>query len=233
MRSWRMINIFPFIKDKIKEIVELNKHSTTPDVLWDTVKCCIRDSTCGFLKQDKNHDKEKYESFQAELAELHHLRDHSLHPNVCKHYNDRIVLVTQEWENFSKALHKKVLDFNIGRKRQHEEKSSKYFFRKYNAIPGSSNMMFNSKGEACTTEQGILHTCHKFYNKLYTKSYPSEDSPYAFLPDVPLLTPTQSQAIQEDISLEELHIAVQGMKKGKAPGMDGLTLPSIRCSGVI
>ena len=150
-------NYLNFIKQQIKQTVEVNKNSTTPEVLWDTVKCSIRESTCRFLKADKNNDKIKYESFQAELAELHHLRDGSYHPKVRERYNDRIVQVTKDWESFSQTLQKKALDFSIGRKRQQDEKSSKYFFRKYNAIPGSSTMMFNTEGEACTTDSCRLN----------------------------------------------------------------------------
>ena len=216
-------NYLNFIKQQIKQTVEVNKNSTTPDVLWDTVKCSIRESTCRFLKADKNNDKIKYESFQAELAELHHLMDGSYHPKVRERYNDRIVQVTKDWESFSQTLQKKALDFSIGRKRQQDEKSSKYFIRKYNAIPGSSTM-FNTEGEACTTDSEILGTCFQFYNKLYMKTYSSEDSPYAFLPVQPLLTPTQTKTLQEDITLEELSSALCNMKKGKAPGMDGINV---------
>ena len=48
-------------------------------------------------------------------------------------------------------------------KRQLQEKSSKYFFRKYNAVPGSSHMLYDNKGNLCNTDAGILQVCHNFY----------------------------------------------------------------------
>ena len=161
------------------------------------------------------------------MAGLHNRRDAALDPDTRHTLNAEIVKVTQEWTAFSDQLNTKCLEFNVGRKRQLAEKSSKYFFRKYNAIPGSSYMLYDRLGNKCETDQEILTECHNFYSSLYNKPHSPEDSPYAFLPDLDsakLLSPTRSDTLREPVSIEEMYEALQGMQKGKAPGLDSLTV---------
>ena len=209
------------MKSQIKEAIQLNQEGASPDLLWDTIKCRIRDLTLHFLKKDRDKDKLTYESFQTRLASLFVHRDSTLDPLTRSTLNEEIIQVTQEWTEFTDRLDAKRLEFNIGRKRQLQEKSSKYFFRKYNAIPGSSHMLFDKRGNMCDTDAGILQVCHNFYSSLYNQEPQTGDSPYAFLPareERQLVSPEQVDKLQAEVTFEELFQALQGMKKGKAPG---------------
>ena len=216
-----------WMKIQINEAVQLNKEGASPDLLWDTVKCRIHDLTTQFLKKDRDADKTTYESFQNTLASLYSQRDSTTDPTLRSTLNDEIVQVTQEWTDFTDKIDAKRLEFNIGRKRQLHEKSSKFFFRKFNAIPGSSHKLYNKNGELCTTDKDILQICHEFYSSLYNKEERRGDSPYAFLPgreENPLIPPAKVGPLQAEITLEELFQALKGMRKGKAPGLDGITV---------
>ena len=106
-------------------------------------------------------------------------------------------------------------------KRQLQEKSSKYFFRKYNAVPGSIHILYDNKGNLCNTDAGILQVCHDFYSSLYHQDSQTGDTPYAFLPtreEGQLVSPEQADKLQAEITSEELFQALQGMKKGKPQG---------------
>ena len=197
-----------------------------PDLLWDTIKCRIRDLTMQFLKKDRDADKAQYEDFQTKLASLYAQRDSAPDPQARTALNDQIILVSQEWTQFIDKLNAKRLDFNIGRKRQLDERSSKYFFRKYNAIPGSTRLLYDSKGNRCQTDPDILQVCHNFYSSLYQRQREEGDSPYCFIPDEdsPQLVSPEQEDLAAEITLDEMFVALQGMKKGKAPGLDGLTV---------
>ena len=180
-----------------------------------------------FLKKNRDMDKAQYEDFQTKLASLYAQRDSAPDRQVRTALNDQIILVSQEWTQFIDKLNAKRLDFNIGRKRQLDERSSKYFFHKYNAIPGSTRLLYDSKGNRCQTDPDILQVCHNFYSSLYQQQREEGDSPYCFIPDEDspqLVSPEQQEDLAAEITLDEMFVALQGMKKGKAPGLDGLTV---------
>ena len=52
----------------------------------------------------------------------------------------------QEWNQFLNKIGQKRVEINLGRKRQEDQKSSKYFFRRYNAIPGSTTSCMTKVG---------------------------------------------------------------------------------------
>ena len=125
------------------------------------------------------------------------------------------------------GVNKKGLDYSVGCKHQEDQKFSKYFFKRFNAIPGSSTYMYDSEGISHTSDVNILNICRKFYAKLYNKKPQECDTSYAFIPnrDSPhLLNELDKNLLEEDFTLEELFKAFKGMKKDKAPGMDGLSV---------
>ena len=144
------------------------------------------------------------------------------------HLNDQILILTQEWLTFRDSIDAKRREFNIGRKRQYNEKSSKYFFCKYNAVPGSTKRMYEKHDNLQTEDKAILNICSEFYNDLYNKDIPGGDSPYTFIPErdqaYVLLNENEIKSLQEEVTLDELTAAIKSMSKGKAPGLDGLSV---------
>ena len=135
-------NFVKHLKGKIGDEVENNK-TCNPAVLWDLVKVCIRRETCHFLFWDGHQDKVQNEKFSAQLASLYYSRDRTQGEEAIA-LNSRIEKLTDEWNKFWAKLGEKRKKLNIGRRRQEDQKSSKYFFRKFNAIPGSSTYMYES-----------------------------------------------------------------------------------------
>ena len=124
------------------------------------------------------------------------------------------------------------------------EQSSKLFFAYVTSIPGSIRQLHNSQEELVSTDKEILDVCTDFYENLFTDEHikdtdeavtddsfssiesSSEDTPYAFIPDdVSMhLTHKEHDLLKEEISYEELRQSILKMKKGKAPGVDGLSV---------
>ena len=87
--------------------------------------------------------------------------------------------------------------------------------------------MYNNKGQLQTEDTEILKICHSFYSDLYGRTQQPYDSPYTFIPsrdDNMKLKSDEVDVLGEEITLEELFATLKGMKKGKSPGLDGLTV---------
>ena len=213
------------MKGKIADEVQKHKCDCNASTLWDLVKNAIRRETIRFLKWDGIQDKLENERFQSKLAALYLARDRAQGATASA-VDTSITKATQEWEKFLDGVNRKALEYSVGRKRQEDQKSSKYFFKRFNAIPGSTGMMYDNSGIEHTTDTAILDVCHSFYNDLYNKPPCVGDSPYAFIKDPPsspgLLNELDRDLLADEITLQELADALKGMKKGKAPGLDGI-----------
>ena len=211
------------IKGKIQD--ELKKAEfVSPMVRWDMVKACVRRESIRYVKWDGIEDKLKNEEFQAKLADLYFLRDNSPHIEAGV-IQKQIENTSKEWNLFLEEANSKRIAYCIGRKHQQDQKSSKYFFHKFNAIPGSTTQIYDPQGVPCTEDKDILEVCRAYYNKLFNKADIPGDIPYAFIPEPhtpPLINDEKRELLNEEITVEELFQALKGMKKGKAPGLDGL-----------
>ena len=118
----------------------------------------------------------------------------------------------------------------VGRKATQSESPSSYFLAK-SFVPGSTSMLYNDKDEEVRDDRGINKICHSFYSKLYSRKLTPSDSDrehiYSFLPPEDYsrkLKEDEFEVLQAEISKSELFDALQKMKSGSAPGLDGLTV---------
>ena len=144
-----------YMRSCIKGTIERNIHDADPGLLIDTVKCNIRGDTCDFLKQDGLVDKIKNECFEAKLAQLHALQDNAP-PAQRIALHSKIVHTQLQWTEFLDQVSDKRKQFQIGRAITERDRSSKYFFCKFNPIPGSIRMLYNERDIPQTTDKGIL-----------------------------------------------------------------------------
>ena len=171
------------IQDELKKAV-----SVSPMVRWDMVKACVRRESIRYVKWDGIADKIKNEEFKAKIAYLYFLRVTS--PSIESGAIHALIEKTsKEWDSFLEEIKSKRIAYSIGRKHQQDQKSSKYFFHKFNAIPGNTTQIYDPQGTLCTEDKDILEVCWSYYNKLFNKADVPGDSPYAFIPEphTPLL----------------------------------------------
>ena len=94
--------------------------------------------------------------------------------------------------------------------------------------------MYDRWGSCCTSDPDILDICHKFYSSLYSQEHQVHTSRFDFLPPADswyLLSTKDSQALEGEITLEQLFEALKGMKKGKALGWMACLSTSIKLFG--
>ena len=109
------------------------------------------------------------------------------------------------------------------------EKNTKYFFglEKRRYFTKNSECIINDKGEIIYDNKEILHEQVKFYKDLYC-----EDKEIKFTlrpgPTETVLSETDKNKLEEDISEGEIFDAMMTLKSGKVPGLDGLTIEFYR-----
>ena len=75
-----------------------------------------------------------------------------------------------------------------------------------------------------TENPSEIKTCiHSFYQNLYANVDVDVNAQDSLLEDIPSLDPSDVQACDEPISMEELEQAVKQLNTNKTPGLDGLT----------
>ena len=198
----------------------------TPDLVLDLIKWKVQGATTDFLRLDGLEDKSEMRR-HATIAELHSYRDsENISHTERKEVNNEIVSQMQAWSQFLEQVGKKRKEFNIGRCIRDKEKSSKYFFRKFNAIPSSTSMLYDEQDSPQTSDEGILKISHNFYTKLYNKQYLpyTHSSSFINILNSNLIDEEDSALLGAEITLDELTTAMQGMKDGKALGLDGLSV---------
>ena len=92
-------------------------------------------------------------------------------PDCMEFYSNKIAKIPQKGKAFYIILTKREWNLTLGEKRHENEKSTKYFIQRYNAIPGSIAMMYDEKGIECY-DCDILGVQQWFYTKLYNKKTP-------------------------------------------------------------
>ena len=88
----------------------------------------------------------------------------------------------------------------------------------------------NASGRKIQGSQAILNECFTFYNQLYTKPpHTAHDSPRLqdiFLKHIPVgkMSLDHFQQLDQELTVQELYVALTKMKLDVSPGEDGLTV---------
>ena len=210
-----------FLKPRLDELKEHNKEAN-PALLWDTLKCEIRSAALSFMKLKNQEKKFHIEEIETTIADLNYLKSQTS-LDGCKELMEDIHLLENTLDTF---YIKKNLQYNIGKKENENETSSKYFFTR-TFIPGSTSMLYNDNCEEVTDGTAILDICKQFYDTLYFEQGNDFDTQYDFLPPVDnarKLTLEQINLLDEEITQQDLYKALKKMKPGTMPGTDGLTV---------
>ena len=125
----------------------------------------------------------------------------------------------QEWEKAKLWLHNK--------QKVEGEKPSKYFFsaakqQQNNAI----SFLQNDQGDIFNKPSSMLKHAHNFYSELFTSNQTNNFHMTNILNEVDPIDIGNEKAtdMENDLSMNELFVALKEMARDKAPGMDGLTV---------
>jgi exonuclease III len=114
---------------------------------------------------------------------------------------------------------------------ENDEQSTSFFYNRIKQGQANSNVVSLKSGTRVLEEQEVNHTIHSFYSDLYqsrgARAWPPEWN--AAIDEMKKLQGQELEALGRPITLPEIENTLfKGMKKGKAPGNDGLTIEVYR-----
>ena len=213
-------NYKQFLNVEIKQLIKEN-HGANPALLWDTVKCGIRGLTMCYIKHNRSSKKKTIENVETTIGEIYNLRSASIDFEAM----DEMTADLKSLESLLDSLYV-PMDGQIGNKLANSDTCSKYFLAKL-AIPGSISMLINDQNEEVRDDKGINQICHQFCNNLYSKKSSITHPTYQFVPPTNYdrkLNEKQKEALEKEITKNELFLSLKKMKKNTSPGLDGMTV---------
>ena len=194
----------------------LSLREESPSIQWEALKVKVKEASVKYAKLQKSEQiivlsqlSEAVNGYEERLPL--NLEENKLYENTKAEYEEKIIEKVQGIMFRSKA-----------KWYEQGERNTKYFFSlekaRYNAK--TCYKLIDDKGDEIVTPEGILEEERKFYEKLYEKDHGVHfNLPNIYGVHVPQ---EERQKQQEQITLEQLGIALKTMNNNKTPGQDGL-----------
>ena len=196
-------------------------------VIWDTLKAMTRGFTISRMAYDRKQ-KAIDPDLVRKVRSLESRRD-------CAEDIDEFLQSAKELASMTEELNRALTyreesraSYSSSRFQAYSDVCSKYFFRKIKGIPGALRHIFDFKRQCDVySDFEILEICREFYSNLYNRSSPSFvrlSNFFDYIPDSACLSDSDKDILSQDITLDELTVALNDMKKDSSPGFDGLTV---------
>lgn len=185
----------------------------------------------------KKSDIEKLSVLRKKLEDVSRQRDALVLPRSDENNgNDQIILfddhnerIAQISDYIDKILSKRTEAAMLRCKAtwyKFAEKPSSYFHaleaKKYNKK--TIHRIENSHGQIVESTDDIMEALNRYYGRLFSKRNDAVDPDYLALLDIPQVKESDKYWLEAEIQLEEIHLAIKSMNKGKCPGTDGLPI---------
>ncbi|KAK6165442.1 hypothetical protein SNE40_022369 [Patella caerulea] len=210
------------VKSLISKSLACPLYKTEQLIWWDNLKYRIKQFS--ILHAQKRRIQEQDDFWQIQTA----LNFHYTKANTVKDYDYSEIY---ELKNKLEQYEKQICDGAILRSKTRDaldtDKCSRYFLNleKFKQESNIVKILKKSDGSIVNSTPEILEECVKFYTKLYTNEPINEvnqNKLFDLITDQ--LDEAKSKYCDSDISIHELYNSLKGMKKGKSPGPDGLTV---------
>ena len=218
-------NIKVLSKPEIKmEIIKLLEEtdktlSLSLQQWWEHIKTKIKDI---IIKYSKLNNKTQYRMFKELQEKLSMYKDfETLEPGKFK---EKIKNINQEIDNL---LLNRIEGSKIRSKVKYieeNEKPNKFFLQteKKRNNKKDMNKIKNDKGEDITSNIEITNYCKEYYKNLYAEEEIDDTLLDYFLKDTNKLNEIDKNICEGPITYDECVKALNEMKNGKSPGIDGL-----------
>ena len=108
-----------------------------------------------------------------------------------------------------------------------EDKPTRYFYLQEKQKQTKKNItsLLDEKGEEIQKNTEILNQCKQFYQKLCNSQNTCKMTQNHLLQHIkPKISDLQNQKLTKQIEISEIQQAIQSMKNGKSPGIDGIPI---------
>ena len=247
------------LREEIPILIRRYEPDSNPQLCFDMVKLGIQQFTVKFIKNKDNLRREGIESREAEISEVEYEISNCAHsPDVRKALIKKRELLQKQYdEEFGKSWREYFIG-RWNQCNEHSSKMffqrmggsagaiTKLFDDQNNACTSDSEILQvchkfysdlykdNQMLEEDDAETVVYDNSKGEWNFNDTDStvaYSEGDTPYCFIPDVSShkLTPDNAASLDVPLTIQELKTSVFGMRKNKAPGIDGLPAEFYQC----
>ena len=204
--------------------IELAQEYKTKRMKWEMVKLAVRGSTIQYSARVQKSDKNKIEVLQRKVKQMQDKLQNI--PTIL--IDSNIAQIKALQKEINEILNKKSMGAVIRSRANWEhyaDRPSKYFLNleKMNYSRKTIYRLENQNGNIESDPKEILKMQKEFYDELYTATV-EPDLSYISDIDAPKIPETLRDALEKDITLQELSKAVNELPNNKAPSTDGIPI---------
>ena len=205
------------------EIYKLNKQFYHPMEGWDILKRNIKTTSIQYATEKHKNQKCDLEKLQEKLQNIIIEIDNE---TEC---TDTLIEMKRQLEQEIEQIEKDKYEGNRIRakieKIKHDEKSTKYFFRKEKTTGQNKNIIIleNENEENIEGKDNILKETEMFYKKLYQSTGTNQTQTNENLNHLKnTLNEDDQRELNEYFTTKEIEQVIKEMKNEKSPGDDGI-----------
>ncbi len=212
------------LKEYVKDFLEINMPSDVdPQILWETTKCAIRGFCISFSSTLAKARTHQFTQLENKIQSLQNLQK--------QHFTEQqATQLSSLKEEYDLLSHSKA-EFILHRTRQkyyfESERPSHLLALRLKECESKAYISaIKSSDDQVTTNPVAINDIFKgFYTNLY-KAETDFDEPickqYLDKLELPRISQMDKESLEAPLSLEELHVSLKSLQKGKSPGLDGL-----------
>lgn len=212
-----------YISNHLEVFFETNQDSASPEMVWESMKAYIRGQIICYTSGKRKIYKSKVEFLEREISALQ--REHVLTQN-----NDvQQKLRSKQLEYNTITTHKTENAMRRMNQRYYEQsdKAGKLLAWQIRREEARREIHTIKSGPVLTANPKEINTTFKnFYETLYTSqgNFPEETKRFLDKYNFQRLSEDAREALERDMTEDELKEAISKISPGKSPGLDGFTI---------
>lgn len=190
----------------------------------DTLIMEIRKKSMEYSSKKKKDNLKEEKDLEEEIQQLEIKLNKS---------EDETQLLKQKKENLVNIRQEKMQGILIRSKARwaaQGEKINKYFcnMEKRHFVSKQMFKLIKNNGECTESTEEMVKEAKLYYENLYSKKETTNTNLENYVHDLPKLSESEADTLEGLITLEEAALALKGMKNGKSPGTDGITVDFLK-----
>lgn len=192
---------------------------TAPSTLWEAFKAYLRGCVISYEATRKKENKSKIENLEKQIQQLD--RENSHTPSSDLHR--KIANLKYQYNQLLSAKISKAFLYTKQKYFEFGDKPHKLLARQLRKMENDRTIhkIKSNNGTILTKPKDINDRFLQFYSSLYTSEC-SIMNEFLDKCNLPKLSDAECKALNTKLSITEIHEAITSLKRGKAPGPDGL-----------